>query len=54
MTTIGFIPVDRDADLDLDRELAQDCPQCATQMLGIRGSKYAVCPNCGFKDSCCF
>jgi hypothetical protein len=31
-----------------------DCPQCGFPMLAIRGSKDAVCRNCGFKDSCCY
>jgi hypothetical protein len=30
------------------------CPNCGALMPAIRGSKQAVCPNCGFKDSCCF
>jgi hypothetical protein len=30
------------------------CPNCGAPMNAIRGSKAAVCSNCGFKDSCCF
>jgi hypothetical protein len=32
----------------------QDCPLCGFPMVAIRGSKDAVCGNCGFKDSCCY
>jgi hypothetical protein len=31
-----------------------DCPVCGFEMVAIRGSKDAVCANCGFKDSCCY
>jgi DNA-directed RNA polymerase subunit RPC12/RpoP len=30
------------------------CPQCGFQMMAVRGSRDAVCQNCGFKDSCCY
>jgi hypothetical protein len=30
------------------------CPVCGFDMVAIRGSKDAVCSNCGFKDSCCY
>jgi hypothetical protein len=30
------------------------CPQCGAPMFAMRGSKLAVCRNCGFKDSCCY
>jgi hypothetical protein len=30
------------------------CPNCGAPMYGVRGSKQAICGNCGFKDSCCF
>jgi hypothetical protein len=30
------------------------CPQCGFDMVSTRGSKDAVCGNCGFKDSCCY
>jgi hypothetical protein len=30
------------------------CPQCGFEMNAIRGSRDAVCWNCGFKDSCCY
>jgi predicted RNA-binding Zn-ribbon protein involved in translation (DUF1610 family) len=31
----------------------QPCPQCGFPICDIAGSKAAICPNCGFKDSCC-
>ncbi len=37
-----------------DDETTCPCPNCDTPMHAIRGSKRAVCANCGFKDSCCF
>lgn len=40
-------PVSQDAPV-------QDCPQCGFPMNAVRGSKDAVCTNCGFKDSCCY
>ena len=30
------------------------CPNCGAPMNTIRGSKLAICRNCGFKDSCCY
>ncbi|MBI4426162.1 MAG: hypothetical protein HY567_01160 [Candidatus Kerfeldbacteria bacterium] len=30
------------------------CPQCESPMYAVRGSKFAICTNCGFKDSCCY
>jgi hypothetical protein len=30
------------------------CPNCGVLMVAIRGSKSAICGNCGFKDSCCY
>ena len=30
------------------------CPVCGFPMNAIRGSRDAICANCGFKDSCCF
>jgi hypothetical protein len=46
---------------EADREAAateavpvQPCPVCGFDMVAIRGSKDAVCSNCGFKDSCCY
>ena len=35
-------------------EAVSPCPNCGAMMNGIRGSKGAICQNCGFKDSCCF
>ena len=38
----------------VDDETTGPCPNCDAPMHAIRGSKRAVCANCGFKDSCCF
>jgi len=37
-----------------DGEAIGPCPNCGAPMNAIRGSKQAVCANCGFKDSCCY
>ena len=37
-----------------DESATAPCPQCQEPMNAIRGSKLAVCRNCGFKDSCCY
>ncbi|MDE3228874.1 MAG: hypothetical protein KGO05_03245 [Chloroflexota bacterium] len=30
------------------------CPICGALMPDLKGGKATICPNCGFKDSCCF
>lgn len=30
------------------------CPVCGEAMPDLKGGKATICPNCGFKDSCCF
>ncbi len=30
------------------------CPVCFAPMPDLKGGKATICPNCGFKDSCCF
>lgn len=30
------------------------CPMCGSSMPDLKGGKASICPNCGFKDSCCF
>ena len=30
------------------------CPVCGSAMPDLKGGKATICPNCGFKDSCCF
>ncbi len=35
-----------------DREMP--CPMCGASMPDLKGGKASICPNCGFKDSCCF
>jgi hypothetical protein len=29
------------------------CPVCGFPIGAVRGSKAAICGNCGFKDGCC-
>ncbi len=29
------------------------CPVCGFPIGAVRGSKAAICRNCGFKDGCC-
>jgi hypothetical protein len=31
----------------------EPCPVCGFPLGIVRGSKTAVCQNCGFKDGCC-
>lgn len=40
------------ADPSSDREMP--CPMCGASMPDLKGGKASICPNCGFKDSCCF
>jgi len=42
------------ADESEDEAPLAPCPVCGFPMIAIRGSRDAVCANCGFKDSCCF
>ncbi len=35
-----------------DREMP--CPVCGAPMPDLKGGKATICPNCGFKDSCCY
>jgi rubrerythrin len=30
------------------------CPVCGHPMPDLKGGKDAICPVCGFKDSCCY
>ena len=30
------------------------CPVCGESMPDLKGGKATICPNCGFKDSCCY
>ena len=45
---------ERTEDDDDESTPVQPCPVCGYEMIAIRGSKDAVCGNCGFKDSCCY
>jgi hypothetical protein len=30
------------------------CPVCGHEMPDLKGGKATICPECGFKDSCCY
>jgi predicted RNA-binding Zn-ribbon protein involved in translation (DUF1610 family) len=47
-------PVDEQKPKDPEQVPHAPCPQCGFMMMAVRGSKDAVCSNCGFKDSCCY
>jgi len=36
-----------------DEEI-QPCPRCGHAMPALKGGSASICPNCGFKDSCCY
>jgi membrane protease subunit (stomatin/prohibitin family) len=38
----------------LANEREMPCPMCGVSMPDLKGGKASICPNCGFKDSCCF
>lgn len=40
-------------DLELPMLGRIPCPVCGHPIGAVRGSRAAVCSNCGFKDSCC-
>lgn len=35
-------------------EREMPCPMCGEPMPDLKGGKASICPNCGFKDSCCY
>jgi transposase len=35
-------------------EETQPCPRCGHPMPALRGGATSICPNCGFKDACCY
>ena len=35
-------------------EREQLYPQCGHPMSDLKGGRDAICPQCGFKDSCCY
>jgi hypothetical protein len=35
-------------------EREMPCPVCGARMPDLKGGKASICPNCGFKDSCCY
>jgi hypothetical protein len=40
-------------DAEVERKGRIDCPVCGFPIGAVRGSKAAICGNCGFKDGCC-
>ncbi len=36
------------------RAETQPCPRCGHSMPALKGGSASICPNCGFKDSCCY
>ncbi|HEY7908403.1 MAG TPA: hypothetical protein VIC60_05985 [Thermomicrobiales bacterium] len=36
------------------RDETQPCPRCGHAMPALKGGSASICPNCGFKDSCCY
>ena len=47
-------PRDKEQTREGERVPVAPCPQCGFTMMAVRGSRAAVCSNCGFKDSCCY
>lgn len=39
---------------DNPTEREMPCPVCGHPMPDLKGGKAAICPVCGFKDSCCY
>jgi len=37
-----------------ESEREMPCPVCGAPMPDLKGGKNTICPNCGFKDSCCY
>jgi len=38
-----------------ERETSQqDCPSCGQRMPALKGARWAICPTCGYKESCCY
>ena len=54
LTEMDAKPVENAAARERERVPVEPCPQCGIPMVAVRGSKEAVCSNCGFKDSCCY
>jgi hypothetical protein len=47
-------PAKTEDEREMERVPVAPCPQCGLPMMAVRGSKDAICANCGFKDSCCY
>jgi hypothetical protein len=46
-------PVPASQSVDVERNGRIGCPVCGFPIGAVRGSKAAICGNCGFKDGCC-
>ncbi|MBM2809701.1 MAG: hypothetical protein HW416_460 [Chloroflexi bacterium] len=46
-------PLDPAADPRREDWASIPCPVCGFPIGAVRGSKAAICTNCGFKDGCC-
>lgn len=40
--------------MEIQSEREMPCPACGAIMPDLKGGKASICPNCGFKDSCCY
>jgi len=45
--------VPRPIETEVERDGRIPCPVCGFPIGAVRGSKAAICTNCGFKDGCC-
>jgi len=43
----------RPTEAEVERKGRIPCPVCGFPIGAVRGSKAAICTNCGFKDGCC-
>lgn len=47
-------PDHKEAVITSTSEREMPCPMCGAPMPDLKGGKASICPNCGFKDSCCY
>jgi predicted RNA-binding Zn-ribbon protein involved in translation (DUF1610 family) len=47
-------PPSSQATIPSRREETLPCPRCGHPMPALKGGSSSICPNCGFKDSCCY
>lgn len=53
MKSITYIERDKKFRAWLIENAKQVCPSCGDLIGHVRGTKDAICQNCGFKDPCC-